>query len=224
MEGVEQNFTGTIAEKKSKTKQLEDQQKDRPAVRCDGEKLKNCFLFRYLGSMFAADGSEEHDVTRRIGIAQTRAGKLRHVFGSKHIPMATKLRLYAAAVGSLFTYGSEAWALTEKVLRRLNGANSRLLSHFTNKSIPEEARAATTSYNLTLEVRKRRLCWLGHLLRVDEDRIVRKAIEEQHAMWMEGRKDNLLMDAPRGLSMDQLTALALEEKKTKWRDMVRQLC
>ena len=104
--------------------------------------------------MFAADGSEEHDVTRRIGIAQTRAGKLRHVFGSKHIPMATKLRLYSAAVGSLFTYGSEAWALTEKVLRRLNGANSRLLSHFTGKTIPEEARAVTTSYNLTLEVRK----------------------------------------------------------------------
>ena len=76
LENTEQNFTGTIAEKKCKKKQLEDQQEQRPAVRCDGEKLVNCFLFRYLGSMFAADGSQEHDVTRRIGIAQTRAGKL----------------------------------------------------------------------------------------------------------------------------------------------------
>ena len=33
----------------------------------------------------------------------------------------------------------------------------------------------------------------------------------------------MLMDAPRGLSMDQLTELALEDKKIRWRDMVRQL-
>ena len=147
---------------------------------CDGEKLKNCFIFRHLDSLSAADGNEDHDIARRIGIAQTRAGKMRHVLGSKHIPMATKLRLYGAAVGSLFTYGSESWTLTAKVLRRLNGANSRLLSHFTKKSIPEEVRAATTSYDLNLEIRKRRLCWLGHLLRVDKGRIVRKAVEEQH--------------------------------------------
>ena len=53
--------------------------------------------------------------------------------------------------------------------------------------------------------------------------IVRRAIEEQHVRWVEGANDNLLMDAPKGLNMDQLTALALEEKKTTWRDMVRRL-
>ena len=72
-------------------------------------------------------------------------------------------------------------------------------------------------------MRKRRLCWLGHLLRLDKKRIVRKAIEEQHARWVTGANDNLLMDASRGLDMDQLTELALEEKKTTWRDVVRRL-
>ena len=52
---------------------------------------------------------------------------------------------------------------------------------------------------------------------------MRKAIEEQHARWAEGANNNLLMDAPKGLDIDQLTALALEEKKTTWRDMVRRL-
>ena len=66
---------------------------------------------------------------------------------------------------------------------------------------------------------------LGHLLRVDEDHIVRKTMQEHHAMWMEGRKDNLLMDASRGLSMGQLKALAMadKDKKVRWHDMVRQL-
>ena len=152
-----QVFTGTEAERKAREKQKEDQQKQRPVVMCENEPLKNCYLFKYLGSMFAADGSDEPDVRRRIGIAQSRAGQLRHVLGSRHIKMATKIALYNAAVVSLFTYGSEGWALTTKTLQRLNGANSRLLYHFSGKTIREEARALTTSFDLTLEVRKRTL-------------------------------------------------------------------
>ena len=170
--------------------------------------------------MFAADGSDEPDVRRRIGIAQSRAGQLRHVMGSRHIKMATKIALYNAAVVSLFTYGSEGWALTTKTLQRLNGANSRLLHHFSGKTIREEARALTTSFDLTLEVRKRRLCWLGHILRMEPSRMVRRAVREQHAMSIEG---NMLMDAPKGSSITRLTALARANKKQTWRDMVRRL-
>ena len=66
--------------------------------------------------MFAADGSNEIDIRRRIGISKTRIGQLRHIMGSKKIPLPTKLRLYEAAVVSLFTYGSEGWTLTKKIL------------------------------------------------------------------------------------------------------------
>ena len=65
---------GTEAERKAKERQKENQQESRPIVLCDGEPLKNCYLFKYLGSMFAADGSDELDVRRRIGIAQSRLG------------------------------------------------------------------------------------------------------------------------------------------------------
>ena len=131
--------------------------------------------------MFTADGSDEPDVCRRIGIAKARADQLHHVLGSVHVPMETKVKLYNAAVGSLFTYGCEGWELSPPTLRRLNGANSKLLSHFTGKTIVQEARPATTSYNLNLGIRKRRLCWLGHILRMDSNRMVRAAAEEQFA-------------------------------------------
>ena len=81
----DQNFTGTVAEKKAKTTQLEENQKSREVVRCEQHNLKNVFKFKYLGSIFAADGSQEHDIQRRIGIATTRAGQLRHVFGDKSL-------------------------------------------------------------------------------------------------------------------------------------------
>ena len=176
-----QNFAGTEAARRARETQKEIQQESREEILCEGEKLKNCYLFRYLGSVFAADGSDEPDVRRRIGIAKARAGQLRHVLGSVHVPMETKVKLYNAAVGSLFTYGCEGWELSPPTLRRLNGANSKLLAHFTGKTIVQEARPATTSDNLNLGIRKRRLCWLDHILRMDNNRMVRAAAEEQFA-------------------------------------------
>ena len=217
---MRQRFDGTQAEKKAKQKQVEEQQKLRPVIKCHGKPLINTFLFRYLGSIFAADGSMEHDVARRIGIASTRAGQLRHVMGSQHIPMETKLKIYNAAVVSLFTYGCEGWTLTPKLMRRLNDANSRLLAHISNKTIVEEAREITTSFNLIKEIRKRRLCWAGHILRLDEDRLVRRALVEQFEAGEDGA---MVMDAPTGNSIEQLTALALDDNKRTWKNMVKNL-
>ena len=216
----QQNFAGTEAERKAKEQQKEDQQKDRPVILCEGEPLKNCYLFKYLGSIFAADGSDDPDVRRRIGIAKTRAGQLRHVLGSKHIKVGAKIKLYNAAVVSLFTYGCEGWVLTPKVLRQLNGANSGLLSHFTGKETRVEARPLTTSLDLTKEIRRRRLCWLGHILRMGPERLVRSAVEEQFAM---GGGGSMFMDAPVELGLAGMTALALADEKRAWREMTRQL-
>ena len=140
--------------------------------------------------------------------------------GSAIIPMETRVKLYGVAVGSLFTYGCEGWALTAKILRRLNGANSKLLSHFTGKQIREEARPATTSYNLTLEIRKCRLCWLGHILRMPTQRLVRNAVIEQ---LNDGKDGNILMDAPTGAGMRELMEMAFENNKRTWRGMVKAL-
>ena len=66
--------------------------------------------------------------------------------------------------------------LTPKTIRQLNGANSRLMTHISGKTIREEARANSTSYDLVLSIRKRRLCWLRHMLRLG---LIRRAIVEQ---------------------------------------------
>ena len=77
--------------------------------------------------MFTADGRDDVDTRRRIGMAVTRCGQLRFVLGATNIKMKTKMKIYKSAVGSLFTYGSEAWHLSEKCLRTLNGANAGCL-------------------------------------------------------------------------------------------------
>ena len=102
-----QKFEGTKAAEKVREDKIEKQQELRENVTCEGENLKNVFRFKYLGSIFAADGDHKYDVRRRIGMAMTRMGQLSPVFNSD-ISLGLKLRLYKTAVCSLFTYGSEA--------------------------------------------------------------------------------------------------------------------
>ena len=145
--------------------------------------------------MFTADGHDDVDTRRRIGMAVTRCGQLHFILGAENIARETKLRIYKSAVGSLFTYGSEAWCLNEKCLRTLNGANANCLHRFTGKTRIEEAREATCTYSLCKDIRRRRLAWLGHILRMQdtekgEPRLVKVAVKVQREL---DRGGNLLM-------------------------------
>ena len=154
----------------------------------------------------------------RVAMAMSRCGKLRHIFDSPHIPLKVKLRLYEAAVCSLLTYGCETWDLDITTTRKINGANSAMLARITGKSIPAEARPATTSFNLVKKIRERRLRWLGHIIRAGPNSIMYHALITQHSM---GHSGNLLMDAPPHESIDDLRPIASD--RNKWRALVRQL-
>ena len=150
----EQNFTGTCAAGKVKTNKLIEAQKAKEAVCCEGESLENVFHFTYLGSVFSADGCQRHDIKRRVGMATTRMGQLRHVFNA-NISFRLKMKIYKSAICSLLTYGCEAWDLSEKNIVLLNGANARLPSRFTGKDAHMEASARNRSYDLVLAIRRR---------------------------------------------------------------------
>jgi len=80
-----------------------------------------------------------------------------------------------------------------------------MLARITGNSIPHEARRCSSTYHVVTKIRKRRLLWIGELLRAPQlDRLLTKTIEVQHANHTPG---NLLMDAP-NLSWPALLALA----------------
>ena len=89
----------------------------------------------------------------------------------------------------------------------INGANSRMLARFTGKSIPQEARPTSTSFDLVRQIRIRRLKWLGHILRAGPKRLIYNAMEAQRDANYEG---SILMDAPPHSSLHELTELALD--------------
>ena len=87
---------------------MEAAQANKPEIYCEGTKLENVFIFKYLGSLFTADGDHKRDVEKRCALAESRCGELRAIFSAKSIALATKLKIYKTAVCSLLTYGSEA--------------------------------------------------------------------------------------------------------------------
>ena len=93
-----------------------------------------------------------------------------------------------------------------------------MLSSITGKTIPQEARPATTSLDVILKIRKLRLRWLGHILRAGPDRLVYKAIVQQKSLAQEG---NLLMDTPPHLSVHELAEIASD--RVSWRHLVHSL-
>ena len=82
-----QLFKGTCADRKVQADKVESAQKQKPKVECEGRELKNVARFRYLGSIFSADGSQDFDLRRRIGMAMSRCGQLRQVFDSEGVSL-----------------------------------------------------------------------------------------------------------------------------------------
>ena len=208
-----QNFTGTCAANKVKQLHLTDAQEQRKHIKCGEDTLKNVYVFKYLGSLFTADGDQTQDVGRRIGMAISRMGDLRQVFNSG-ISFRVKMKIFKTAICSLLTYGCEAWTLDERIQAKINGANARCLCRFTGKDAHQEASCRTRTFDLVMAIRRRRFKWLGHLLRLKGKRLVKLATRVQFDMDSEG---GMFMDLPADLTYDDICALAQE--RTTWKEM-----
>ena len=124
-----------------------------------------------------------------------------------------------SAVCSIMIYGSEAWRLDDEVKRALNGANSKMVSAITDRTIREEATPDKT-YDVIAGIRATRLRWVGSILRLlkrnGEERIIKKAVRAMYNNRMEG---DILMDVPATDSWEALCKLA--EDRKEWKGQVR---
>lgn len=150
--------------------------------------------FVYLGNMTDGGGSRMAHVEYRVAQAQARFRQLSKVFGNGKLGLKVKLKIYKAAVCSIVKYGSESWRWDEKTKKCITSFNSKCLALFTGRREEEdddeneekrrrrriklEAAAETTTYNLELDITRRRAAWLGHILRLDESRLIKKVTME----------------------------------------------
>ena len=99
----------------------------------------------------------------------------------------------------------------------LNGANSKMVSVITGRTIHAEASSEKT-FDILLWIRARRLQWLGHILRLGTERLIKQAVFEMYKRPLAG---DLLMDAPTSKSWHELLMYA--KNREYWRERVRKL-
>ncbi len=83
-----------------------------------------------------------------------------------------------------------------------------MLSKITGRSSAEEARTPTE--NILLNMRDRRWSWLGHVLRMDEDRLVRKVLLN----CVQPTKKSLYGNIP---DVDVERAIEIAQDREKWK-------
>ena len=87
-----------------------------------------------------------------------------------------RIGLYRTLVVSTMTHASDAWIFTTKMKKKINGVNSKMLSQITKRTIHDEAQQPT--FDVVRHVLDRRWVYLGHILRLDEHRALRRFLIE----------------------------------------------
>ncbi len=78
----------------------------RQAVLLVGEPLENVDKFKYLGSMFVANGQGTEEIRNRINLARSAFSRLQScLWSQREISLRTRGRVYQAVVCSVSLYG-----------------------------------------------------------------------------------------------------------------------
>ena len=227
--------------KRSIPKMLEDgnlrenlSKREEYTVPNEDEKWKKC---KCLGSLV----DTENDIHRRKGITMDAMNTLNDLFKSHKLSIKTKVKIFEAYVCSIFLYNSELWVLNKKICKQVNSFQRRLLRKVLNIKYPkimknEEVYQQTKAVKWSKIIRKRRLTWLGHLLRLDENtpakiafreacRTVTKNVGRNKMIWIDLIKKDLIKNSRLNLNnrSDVIFFRDLAEickDKTRWRSEV----
>ena len=132
----------------------------------------------YLGMVFSSDGRWKVEVDRRVQAGRAAlSGVSKHVIWNKNISTPVKKVVFEAMVKSKLMYGSEVWWANQSEMARMETVQNdflRWVCGYTRKDRMnvEELRAKVKLPSLEDSICCKRLDWLGHLIRMDGNRLV----------------------------------------------------
>ena len=142
----------------------------------ESDDWKKC---KYLGSLL----DTEKDIKRRKILAIDAYRKLRNIFESKKISLEVKLRLMRSHIQSIFLYNCELWTLTKNLEYEIDVFQRSILRRILDikwydKISNKDLYSRTKEVEWSKTVKRRRLQWFGHLLRLPEITPAKRAYRE----------------------------------------------
>lgn len=169
---------------------LQDLQNLNAPLVIQGEPLEIVDRFTYLGSCVSSDCRVKHEVDARISKARIAFANLRHLWRQKGISLGLKGRVYMTTVRAVLLYGSETWCLRAEDLRRLRVFDNRCLrtiagidrrQRIRNEIVRKRVFGPGSGTSIDDCIQYNQLRWLGHVLRMPDHRLPKKALFSQPA-------------------------------------------
>jgi hypothetical protein len=131
------------------------------------------------------DGTVE--IKRRILTDNRAYFSMIHLFESRTIHQKNKIRIYKTTVQPILCYGCENWAVINKVEEMLDALERKILRQISSPK--QDEKGWRTRYNakiydlykdmkVTEFIKFRRLQWAGHVIRMEEHHISKKALQQ----------------------------------------------
>ena len=146
-----------------------------PIIKHADKEIEVVEKFIYLGSEVKSEGGSDSEIKRRIALAGATFNRLQKIFKRHDIGIDIKLRIFNACVIPVLTYGCELWSVTKTMENRLNAAENKWLRRILKISYREhvtniEVRRKTQQQTINDTIKKRRMRWAGHVLRMEDIR------------------------------------------------------
>lgn len=195
-----------------------------------GRLLKAVAEFKYLGTLVTSDGGSTKEITRRLALASSVFARLGKIWMAGDISFKLKCRLYFAIIMTVLLYNGECWTVTKFDLNRLEGFHFRCVRRMTRKirnpdmdddckadhATHEEVFRAAELPQIADMLREKRLRWVGHLARENEDDPARKTLlkemEGKSQWWTQVENDLKIA----GVTVKNVLKKAADDKQ-KWR-------
>jgi len=144
--------------------------------------------FINLGTLIGNDNSVEKEIQRRILASNRTYFAAISLFRSRLLSRATKIILYKTLVRPVVSCGAEAWTLTKKEEQELVIFERKIFRRIYGPKYENEE--CECRMNRELEemnkgeyivnwIKGQMISWLGHLERVEEDRVPKKIFTQE---------------------------------------------
>ena len=211
-----------------------------PKIEIEGKDIEVVRKFTYLGSELEANGGSESEIKRRIALAGATFKRLHQKIFRRHdVPLKLKIRTLNACVIPVLLYGAETWSVTHNFENKLNAAENGWLRRILGISYKEhisnvELRRRTGQPYVGQIIRKRRVKWAGHVLRMDDTRPTKETFlykpdgkrsrGRPMRRWMDCLEDDLkqagISRCGRTCGRNRMTLLDMAQDRELWRDVV----
>lgn len=175
-------FGLTVSLKKTESVQQISRQHALSALKIGDYVLKVLDDFVYLGGVISKDASLDKEIDRRIGKASKAFGALwKRLWNVGDIHDKTKIAIYRAVVLSTLLCGCQSWNVYRKHVHKLESFHFRCLrsimkidwrDHVPNTEVLRKANVPLIETML----KHCRLKWLGHIRRMDDNRIPKQIL------------------------------------------------